>query len=310
MYKHFTLKERFVIDTLLRADYEQMDIAEILGRSSASISREIKRNSKPDGEYEPRFAHKQAKVRRQRSKIDSRKIENDYELAKDIEKRLHPLVSPEVIAHDKQICHETIYAWIYRSRPDLKMQLPQRGKKRRRYGSKRGKKQGWTHNVRAIEEQPSGAKNRSRTKHYEGDTIRLDGGAILTHTDRKSRFEIAHLVPDEKANTAYVEIKNDKYLQQAKSITYDRGSTFSLWRMIEKRIDGKVYFANAHHPWERGTNENHNQRLRRIFPKGTKYNTITKEDVFNTVWIMNHTKRKCLNWRTPCEVHKGCCTSS
>ena len=80
--------------------------------------------------------------------------------------------------------------------------------------------------------------------------------------------------------------------------------------MIEKQINGKVYFANAHHPWERGSNENANQRLRRVFPKGTKYNTITQKDVSRAVHIMNHTKRKCLNWRTPHEVYMGRCTSS
>jgi len=310
MYKHFTLDDRFTLGTLLNNDYEQLDIAEIMGRSESSIFREISRNCRPDGRYEPRYANMLAKHRRKKSKINYRKIENDKNLLKRIEKQLHPLVSPEVIAHDENICHETIYAWIYRSRPDLKLRLPQRGKKRRRYGLKRGKKQGWTANVRNIAKQPLGAKNRSRVKHFEGDTIKLKGGAILTHTDRKSRFEIAHLVPDETADVAYEIIKNNKYLKEAKSITYDRGSTFAFWRMIEKQISGKVYFANAHHPWERGTNENTNQRLRRVFPKGTKYNTITEKDVAQVVSIMNHTKRKCLNWRTPHEVFMGPCTSN
>jgi len=310
MYKHFTLKERFELATLLNIDYEQEEIAEILGRSPTSISRELQRNSRKDGSYEARYAHKQAKLRRKHSKHGYRKIENDEKLAKRIEKRLHPLVSPEVIAHDENISHESIYAWVYRSRLDLKIQLPQRGKKRRRYGTKRGIKQGWTQNVRNIDERPIGAHNRSRVGHLEGDTVRLKGGAILTHTDRKSRYEIAHLVPNEKSDIAYEIIKKDKQFKDIRSITYDRGSTFALWRMIEKAIDTKVFFANAHHPWERGTNENSNQRLRRVFPKGTKYNTISKRDVFNTVWIMNHTKRKCLNWRTPEEVYMGRCTST
>lgn len=310
MYKHFTLDERFMLASYLNIDYEYLDIAEVMGRSISSISREVLRNCRPDGKYEPRYAHKMAKLRRKLSKRGFRKIENNAKLASQIEGRLNPLVSPEVIAHEEKISHETIYSWIYRVRPDLKIELPQRGKKRRRYGSKREKKQGWTQNVRSIEKQPLGAKNRSRIGHFEGDTIRLDGGAILTHTDRKSRFEIAHLVKDEKAETAYEEIKNDNNLKRAKSITYDRGSTFALWRMIEKQISGRIYFANAHHPWERGTNENSNQRLRRIFPKGTKYNNITKEDVERVVWIMNHTKRKCLNWRTPYEVFMGRCTSN
>lgn len=310
MYKHFTLKDRFTLSTMLNLDYEQEDIAKELKRFTSSISRELQRNSKPNGKYEPRYAHRQAKLRRQKSKKASRKIENDHELAKRIEKRLHPLISPEVIAHDESVCHESIYAWIYRSRPDLKQLLPQQGKKRRRYGSKRGKKQGWTQKVRPIEERFKGANNRSRLRHFEGDTIRLKGGAILTHTDRKSRFEVAHLIPNETAEQAYVNVKKDPCLKKAKSITYDRGSTFADWKMMEKATGVKIFFAHAHHPWERGTNENHNQRLRRVFPKGTYYSNINHKDVAKAVWIMNHTKRKCLNWRTPCEVFKGCCTST
>lgn len=294
---------------MLNLGYEQEDIAQELKRSSSSVSREIQRNSKANGEYEPRYAHKQSKLRRKRSKRGSRKIENDINLSKRIEKRLHPLISPEVIAHDEKVCHESIYAWIYRSRPDLKMFLPQRGKKRRRYGSKRGKKQGWTQNVRSIDVRFKGANNRSRLRHFEGDTVRLDGGALLTHTDRKSRFEIVHLIPNETANQAYVNVKSDHHLKKAKSITYDRGSTFADWRMIERATGTKIFFAHAHHPWERGTNENHNQRLRRVFPKGSKYSSIKKRDLAKVVWIMNHTKRKCLNWCTPCEVYGGCCTS-
>jgi len=310
MYKHFTLKERFALDTLLRAGYDQEDIAQEMARSPSTISREISRNSSLDRSYNPYYAHKKAKAKRKSSKVNYCKIESDTNLAKRIEDRLHPLVSPEVIAHDENICHETIYAWIYRSRPDLKMLLPQRGKKRRKYGSKRGVKQGWTRNVRNINERCVGANNRSRVGHFEGDTIRLAGGALLTHTDRKSRFEIVHKVPDETMDVAHATVKEDKKLKRAKSITYDRGSTFANWRMIERDLKLKVFFANAHHPWERGTNENHNQRLRRVFPKGTKYDKISEKKLRDIVWLMNHTKRKCLNWHTPCEVYRGCCTST
>jgi len=310
MYKHFSLKERFTLAVLLGQDYELQDIAQALGRTNSSITRELDRNSRPNGIYEARHAHRLSKLRRRDSKISSHKIENDAELASRLESRLHPLVSPEVIAHDENVCPETIYSWIYRSRPDLKEKLPQRGRKRRRYGSKRAKKQGWTRDVRSISERSAGAENRSRVGHFEGDTIRLKGGALLTHTDRKSRFEIVHLLPSEEAGPAHRAIKNDRMLKIAKTITYDRGSTFSLWRMIENDTAAKVFFANAHHPWERGTNENANQRLRRVFPKGTKYININEENLAQTVWLMNHTKRKGLNWRTPCEVYGRCCTSN
>jgi len=309
MYKHLSIKERFAIAFMLEHGYDQNEIAEALARSPGTISRELKRNCKSDGYYGARYANRSAKLARERSKILSRKIENNPKMEIRIVSRLSPLISPEVIAHDENVCTETIYAWLSRSRADLKQLLPQRNRKRRRYGSKREQKQGWTKDVRCLKERPKGAENRSRLGHFEGDTIRLAGGAILTHTDRKSRLEVAHLMKSEEAGPAHVAVKEDKILSRAKSITYDRGSTFSLWRAIEKDTGTKVFFASAHHPWERGSNENANGRLRRVFPKGTKYTDVTQEMVDEAVNLMNNTKRKCLRWRTPNEVFMGRCTS-
>lgn len=55
MYKHFTLDERFLLATLINADFELPDMAETMARSPAAISREVSRNSRPDGVYEPRY---------------------------------------------------------------------------------------------------------------------------------------------------------------------------------------------------------------------------------------------------------------
>jgi IS30 family transposase len=72
----------------------------------------------------------------------------------------------------------------------------------------------------------------------------------------------------------------------------------------------KVYFADPGKPNQRGANENANGRLRRIFPKGTKYCDVTQKQLDEVVDIMNNTKWKCLGWRTPKQVFMGRCTSS
>jgi transposase, IS30 family len=304
MYHHITQDTRTALAALLRAGLSQRDAATELGINQSSISRELDRNTEEKSEYHARTATVIACVRRRKSKESFRKIEHDPELASRIESRLHPLVSPEVIAHDEHIVHETIYAWIYRSRPDLKARLPQRGKKRRRYGSKREKKQGWTQDVRSIHERSSGAEHRSRIGHFEGDTVRGTKSSLLTLTDRKSRFEEAVIIPYEGCDPVHGEIVARKEKLGARSFTFDRGSCFSLWRMIERDTDATVYFADPHAPWQRGTNENTNGRLRRVFPKGFDFDTITQRDLDRIVYLMNHTKRKCLNWRTPAEVFK------
>lgn len=309
MYIHITRDQRVAISTLIRSGCSQREAARELGVNQSSVSRELSRNGMGDEGYHATHADILARTRRKRSKTACRKIENDPVLARTIERRLHPLTSPEVIAYDEHVSVETIYTWVYRSRPDLKEKLPQRGKKRRRYGSKREVKQGWTQNVRTIEQRPVGAEQRSRIGHFEGDTIRGKHGALLTLTDRKSRFEVAVKMHGELCDPVHTALVEQHEKIAARSFTFDRGSCFSLWRMIERDTNTHVYFAHPRAPWERGTNENANGRLRRIFPKRFDFNTITQRDVDAVVWMMNHTKRKCLTWRTPCEVFGRCCTS-
>jgi len=89
------------------------------------------------------------------------------------------------------------------------------------------------------------------------------------------------------------------------NIVYDRGSEFALWRMIERDLGVEVFFADPHHPWQRGKNENTNGRLRRVFPKGFDFDTITNRQLQKVVHKMNHTPRKSLGWRTPAEVYES-----
>jgi len=302
MYKHINRDDRVVISSCLRQGDSYSEIAKRIGKDKGSISREIKKNKNADGQYKALSADRRAGKRRKESKLKYRRIENNSLLTKQIEDRLEPLISPETVAHELNLSHESIYAWIYRSRPDLKEKLPQRGKKRRRYGFKRGKKQGWTQNVRSIEERPEDEKEQ-----WEGDTIRGRGLAcLLTHVERESLFTRGDLLLQGTASLVLQAVQKQNF---EGSITYDRGSEFALWRLIERDIGGNVYFALPHHPWQRGKNENTNGRLRRIFPKNFNFATISQRDLDGVINKMNHTPRKTLAWRTPCEVYGKCCTS-
>ena len=313
MYTHLTRDDRAVIAQGLRDGETRRQIGARLCRDASSITRDINRNGEPNGTYRADRAQQRADARRAASKYDSRKLENDSELAATVEHRLHPLISPEVIAHDLPLVHETIYAWIRRSRRDLTKQLPRHGKRRRPYGSKRQGRQGWQRHVRSIHIRPIPALLRSEVGHFEGDTIRgkqEHRAALLTHTDRKSRFEVAQKIENEGCDAGHAAVVRNTHLRRARSFTYDRGGTFALWRMIERDTSASVFFADAYTPSQRGTNEHHNERLRRVYPKGTDFATVSQRHINRTVWLMNHTKRKCLNWRTPCEVYGRCCTSS
>lgn len=309
MYTHLKRDQRVALAVLIRAGYSQRKVASELGFNQSSVSRELSRNARERDSYHAIHADIRARKQRKYSKLAYRKIENDLSLAMRIEQRLHPLVSPEVVAHEENVTHATIYSWLYRSRSDLLARLPQRGKKRRRYGSKREAKQGWTRLVRAIDERPAIIEQRIRVGDFEGDTVRGRNGALLTLTDRASRYEVAVKIPGEYCDPVHAAISARRAKLHAQSFTFDRGSCFSLWRMIEHDTAAPVYFAHPRSPWERGTNENANGRLRRIFRKRFNFATVRQRDVDAVVWLMNHTKRKCLNWRTPCEVFEQCCTS-
>ena len=65
--------------------------------------------------------------------------------------------------------------------------------------------------------------------------------------------------------------------------------------------DIPVYFAHAHSPWERGTNENTNGIVREYFPKGTE---ITRDIHYLQAVAdeINDRPPAMLGFRTPAEV--------
>ena len=51
-----------------------------------------------------------------------------------------------------------------------------------------------------------------------------------------------------------------------------------LHQQITELIDTKVYFCDAHSPWQRDTNEKMNGLLRHHFPKRTDLRDLTAEE--------------------------------
>ena len=302
MHTHLKRDQRIALGTLLREGYTQSRIADCLGVHKSTVSRELKRNNKDNGRYHATHADVLARTRRKQAKVLYRTIENDAALVARIAHMLDPLVSPEVTAHEVHIHHQTIYSWIYRSRPELRAKLPYQGKKRRKYGVKREKYTGWTKKVKPIIDRPVVSIS------WEGDTVK--GGTrtqLLTHVERTSLYTRVDLIPDGTADSVHKRLKQKPIPDQ---ITYDQGSEFALWRMIERDTGASVYFADAHSPWQRGKNENTNGRLRRIWPKKFDFATITQRDVNRVVYKMNHTPRKSLSWQTPAQVYEKLCCGS
>lgn len=319
---HLSQEDRAVIAALRGGGATLRAIAQVIHKHYATVCRELLRNSEREGAYDAARAHKRCRMRRLNAKYGARKIENNHALARHIETQLrgnHPLGdwSPAVIAHHtKGVCHQTIYSWLRRSRPDLRRVLPRRGKYRRQYGTMQQPARGWTTRIRSIETRPEAVRERKQLGHYEGDTVRLGRTrALLTLVERTSKFLIAELITGQVGMVYAVHegiVGGLGSLPPAlrRTLTPDRGGEFAYWDMTEQEVPGlQIYFAHPHSPWERGTNEHTNGLLRRYFPKKEKHESITNAQVAHVVRMINHRPRKSLDWETPCKIFGACCVS-
>lgn len=270
-YHQLSDDERYQIGAMRLRKFSLRAIARELGRSPSTISREIRRNAYvTDGGYRALYAGSKARERRRRARQGTRYSMNDWLIVRRLlKKKLSPKQVSGILNRYKilSISHETIYQHIWDDRRHggtLYTHLRQAIKKRRkRYGHQdsRGRLAG----KRPITDRPAGAANRSRTGHWEIDTVLGRGKAcILTIVERKTGFvQIARLAARTKEEV-WKAMKRliKRHPSRYKTITADNGCEFHGYRKIEKAFKVRFYFAAPHHSWERGTNENTNGLIR------------------------------------------------
>lgn len=213
------------------------------------------------------------------------------------------------------ICHETVYQYVYDIGKDLTKHLRYRKSKyRRRYGTKKRELERELAKKRRVDQRPEIINERKRIGDWEGDTIhgKDNSGAVATHVERKGGYLLGgKLEQNNGTNFRESAIKSFERIPKKKrlSCTYDNGSETSEFELIEQQLTMTIYFANPYHSWERGTNENTNGLLRQYFPKGTRFDTVTQQDVDRAVKLLNHRPRKRLKYLTPYEVFVKNCVS-
>lgn len=319
-YTHLTPRERYVISHLNVAKFSVREIARRLGRHHTTISRELKRNGPTysGGVYWYYFIESSIEKKRHQARCFRR--QNHAPLVEYIEDKLKTDWPPEVISQrlraefpqdeTMRISHETIYRWVFLDAQQggtLFRHLRRRHKFRRRqkrYGAGRRFIPGRV----GIEERPEVVADRSRFGDWEGDLVlgRRGSGAIATHVERKSRFLIATLLPDRKANTfntAAIPVYKELPKHLCRTLTLDNGKEFSQFKDLETQTGLSVFFADAYSSWQRGTNENTNGLLRFYFPKGMNFKRISAVAFAKAVRRINNRPRKCLGYRTPQEVY-------
>ena len=76
---------------------------------------------------------------------------------------------------------------------------------------------------------------------------------------------------------------------------------FTMPEFFKDAIGIDAFYCDKGRPWQKGTVENTNSRIRRFLPKNADINTYKQQDIEKIISIMNNTPRKVLGFRTPTE---------
>lgn len=193
-YKQLTYEQRCQIEVLKKSGMSQQAIADTVGTSQSTISRELKRNTGQRG-YRHRQAQGKAEARHHNSAKAAKMTESMIEA---VEQRLAEKWSPEQISGwldkecDEQLSHERIYQHIWEDKRmggELYTHLRRQGKKyQKRSNGKRSR--GQIRKRVGIEERPSVVEEKSRIGDWEIDTVIGKGhsGAVMTIVERATQF--------------------------------------------------------------------------------------------------------------------------
>jgi transposase, IS30 family len=293
------------------------EIAARIGKSYQSVYRELARNRKPDGRYQPWHAHNQAYLRRRRPK--PRRLSADAELRELVAGKLAKHWSPAQISRwlrrryrrrpGWHVCTETLYEAVYRG-----LVVPvntQNLRTGRTYRHRRGRgrtrdgalKQSTS--MKPIHQRPATAQSRRQAGHWEGDLIvgAAQRSAIATLVERKFRLTVLVQVPKDHSAQTVGDALIGAFAQLPaglrRTLTWDQGNEMFHHQRIEQQTGLKIYFADPHSPWQRGSNENTNGLLRQYFPKGTDLSVWTTGQLDQVAAELNDRPRLCLGDRTP-----------
>lgn len=175
-----------------------------------------------------------------------------------------------------------------------------------------------------ISQRPAEATDRAVPGHWEGDLIiGIDGSAIGTLVERQTRFTMLLHLPRMEGHGTQPRVKNGPALagrgaeavrdaiaasiatlpeQLRQTLTWDRGKELAQHTQLTIDTSIKVFFADPHSPWQRGTNENTNGLLRQYFPKGTDLARWNRHELDAVAAALNERPRKPLHWKTPAET--------
>jgi len=327
--RYLTQDDRIEIADGLAAGEPVKMIAERIGKTFQSVYREIARNRKPDGTYQPWYAHAQAYQRRRRPKTCRLAADEGLRIA--VAKKLAKKWSPAQISRwlrrrywrrpTWHLCTETIYEGVYRGLVvEFDQQDRNSGKKAnilrtgRIYRHRRGRGRSrdgalkQLTKLRSIHERPASVQTRRQAGHWEGDLIvgAQQRSAVATLVERKMRLTLLIRLPNghsaQHVGDALIATFTQLPAKLRRTLTWDQGNEMFHHERIEAATGMKIYFADPHSPWQRGSNENTNGLVRQYLPKGTDLSVWDDGELRQIADELNDRPRLCLKDNTPTEL--------
>ena len=311
-----SLDDRVNILLWLEAGETFTEMARRLGRTTSTVSREV--GGVPGRScYKPVEAHRRAERKARRPKT-SRLAANPV-LCGRVVQGLEKLWSPEEISGrlrvdfpddpEMRVSYETIYKSLFiEGRGELKRELTRclrTGRSKRKAQGGTGRNQ--IPDMVNISQRPDEIADRAVPGHWEGDLIigALTRSAVGTLVERQTRYTVLLHLPDghgavavRDAATAAIKTLPADLMR---SITWDQGREMLQHQTLTIDTGVKVYFCDAHSPWQRGSNENTNGLIRQYLPKSTNLSIHTADDLAAIAHSLNNRPRKTLGYMTPSE---------
>ena len=310
-YQHLDALARCQLQTLQESGLSQRQIAERIGCSQSTVSRELSRNGRAGG-YDCREAQARSEARRSQASSKPRKMVE--ERWAEVRERLWWGWSPQQVAG--RLARDGIVSasatWIYRyvwadreAGGELFRLLRRRGKKANRRG-RDGSGRGVIPGRVDISERPSIVEEKRRVGDWEVDTIlgARHLGAIVSVVDRATKYVLLAFVPRRTAGAVGAAIVDLLMPWKAltHTITADNGKEFAGHAWIAAKLALRFYFARPYHSWERGLNEHTNGLVREYFPKSTDFRDLDPAELRRVQDLLNGRPRRSLGYRTPAEA--------
>jgi IS30 family transposase len=311
------LEEREEISRGIAAGRSIRRIAQGLGRSPSTASREIKRNG-GSGAYRANEADTHAWERALRPRPC--RLARHAGLRWRVAQKLALEWSPEQISgwlkrqfpadRDMQVSHETIYRSLFvQTRGVLKKQLMAHLRTARQMRQAKGGTTksglGQIADTVSIRERPAEANDRAVPGHWEGDLLSgANNTHIVTLVERHTRFAMLLKIPSKDTATVVATLgKHVRKLPQElrRSLTWDRGKEMADHKSFTIATNVQVYFCDPRSPWQRGSNENTNGLLRQYFPRGTDLSRFSQTYLNKIALRLNQRPRKTLGFETPAD---------